>query len=102
MFIVTHFGCNSTAGDMWIPSSRFFTDYEEAHQHFLSLAPNLEDPDNEAEREFTPRCVNNHPSYTVLEVRRQLGGYNDGAWHRAKRPEGVLIARVIVDAPKAE
>ena len=98
-FMVLHYGCDSTSSDMWQPSCRFFSTYDEAYKLFERLAPDLEDWNNAAEREINPRYSypRDHPSYTVLELRRQLGGYHEGEPHRAKRPEAVLIARILLD-----
>lgn len=97
MFIVTHFGSDSS-GDLWTPKSRFFSDYDEAFQHFLSLAPDLTDEDNEAEQITNPKFPKyDHPSYVVLEVRVQKGGYLMGSPNCSKRPFGVLIARIQLE-----
>jgi hypothetical protein len=83
---------------MWQPSCRFFTTYDEAYELFERLAPDLGDRNNEAIQEIAPKYKGyDHPSYTVLEIRRQLGGYHEEAPNRAKRPEAVLIARILLE-----
>lgn len=110
MYIVTHYGCNSPTSDMWTPESRLFEDYDQAYAYFLRHAPDLTDTDNMAERRVNPQYgyvvetgTDAASPYTVIEVRRQLGGYADAdadgggeQCTRAKRPEGVVIARINV------
>lgn len=38
----------------------------------------------------------NNKEYVVIEYRKQLGGYVDGAANRANRPEEAIIARIKI------
>lgn len=98
-FIVTHYGCNSTPSDMWVPSSKLFTNYEEAYSYFLKVSPDL----NNEENEQVEKTVNSHYNhnykyclksreYVIIENRVQIAGYHDGDMSCAKRPEGAVIA----------
>jgi len=69
VYIVTHYGCNSTPSDLWTPRSMLFKDFKEAHTHFLNITPNLNDDYNCAEqdiREFS--CDDISKQYVVIEV----------------------------------
>lgn len=97
-YIVTIYGCNSTSGDMWMPESKLFTSFEKAYAYFISKSPDLNDEDNEAEQYVNSNYNrdDNNKEYVVIEYRKQLGGYVDGAANRAKRPEGAIIARITM------
>jgi hypothetical protein len=88
IYIVTHYGCNSTHNDMWIPCSKLFTDFTKAYENFLSIAPSIDDEDQLARRyingSYDPNSTN--VEYIVIEDRCQDGDC-------AKRPFGALIAR---------
>jgi len=94
IYIVTCYGCNSTASDLWTPYSKIFNDYVTAYAYFLSVSPDLDDDTNAAEK----WCNTKHDEikdqdYVVIENRRQLSycDYDKGC---AKRPEGAVIAKM--------
>lgn len=94
VYIVTHYGCNSTPSDMWTPESKIFMNYEEAYAHFLKVSPSLEDEYNEADQFVNHRYKAEEEAnkdYIVIENRVQIAG-GDGRYC-AKRPEGAVIAR---------
>jgi hypothetical protein len=76
--------------------------YDEAYSYFLKMSPPLDDEYNRAE------CVvhntykdNTHKDdrtkdYVVIEHRVELAGYHCGDGNYAKRPQGAVIARSIV------
>ncbi len=92
-YIVTQYGCNSSHNDMWTPRSTLFTNYTEAYDHFLLVAPCI-DRENEYYQEAT-QYINNscepNSAYILIEYRCQLGDGDKGNY--AKRPYGALIAR---------
>jgi len=97
MFIVTRYGCNSTPSDMWIPTSKIFSNYKDAYAYFLEVAPSLHDEWEKANQYINS---NNNPEkmsdeYIVIEDRVQTPGYHCGEGG-AKRPEGAVIARIII------
>lgn len=102
VFIVTHYGCNSSPSDMWIPRSTIFTNYDEAYSYFLTISPNLNDEQNKAEQFVN--LTYNHEDLTqeniIIENRVQLAGYCYGYGDYAKRPYGVVIARSIIKNTK--
>ena len=95
-YIVTKYGCNSSHNDLWTPSSKLFTNYTEAYEHFLLVAPCI-DRETEYYQEATqyinssydPNSTNN--VYILIEYRCQLGDGDEGNY--AKRPYGAVIAR---------
>jgi len=87
LYIVTHFGCNSSASDMWPPSNWVFDNYSEAHAKYLEIRPDPKDEENESEV-----CNEGKDGESCI----QFGGgeeYYDGC--RAKRPEGAVIRKVL-------
>lgn len=97
-YIVTEYGCNSGAHDMWPPQSKLFTNYNAAYQHFLKVSPPLDDPENQAKKfaitsdQFTEFCAENK-DYIIIELRVQTPGYLDGLpGISAKRPRGAILA----------
>jgi len=107
VFIVTRYGCNSTPSDMWVPRSRTFTKYEEAYAYFLKVSPPLDDEDNRAEQVIHNRykdgtedgTQNGTEDYVIMEHRVELAGYHCGdrdSGHYAKRPQGAVIARSMI------
>ena len=42
IFIVTEYACNSSPSDMVTPTSKLFTNYEEAYEHFLKVSPPID------------------------------------------------------------
>jgi len=97
-YIVTEYGCNSGAHDMWPPQSKLFTSYNVAYQHFLKVSPPLDDPENQAKNfgitsdEFMGFCAENK-DYIIIELRVQTPGYLDGLpGTSAKRPRGAILA----------
>lgn len=99
VYIVTHYGCNSTPSDMWIPESKLFVNYEEAYAYFLKVSPSLYDEYNEADQFINPRYnaeEDANKDYIVIENRVQTAGYHCGDGHTcAKRPEGAVIAKYV-------
>lgn len=95
IYIVTHYGCNSSANDMWTPRSTLFENYDEAYNYFLEISPSLDDEQNIAKQYIN--SFYNHESlyegYIVIENRVQSYGYLEGDMTCAKRPEGVVLAR---------
>ena len=95
IYIVTHYGCNSSSHHMWIPQTKLFINYDEAYHYFLKISPSLYDEENIAEQyinsKYNPNDDNNE--YIVIETRVQTGGYLEGNGNCAKRPEGVVIAK---------
>ena len=75
---------------MYPPEVKVFTNRTEAYEYYKRVAPDLHDPDNEAEL---------HESEGG-EAIVQLHGYDFGMSCRAKRPEGASIKRVVVDDTK--
>lgn len=99
VYIVTHYGCNSTPSDLWTPNTKLFSNYEDAYAYFLKISPSLDDEDNKAhqfrnnqyEEEDIDKCV-------YIETRVQIAGYHSGEGGTcAKRPQGVVIARGIIE-----
>jgi hypothetical protein len=88
IFIVTEYACNSSPSDMLTPSSKLFSNYAEAYEYFLSIAPSIDDEDPLARRyvnsSYDPNSTN--AEYTVIEDRCQDGDC-------VKRPFGAVIAR---------
>ena len=41
VWAVTHFGCNSSHNDMWLPKTTLFRDKEQAYVHFETLLATL-------------------------------------------------------------
>lgn len=97
-YVVTEYGCNSTASEMWHPLSKIFVKYEDAYSHFLKVSPPLNDEWNKAEQfingNYNAEVITN--DYTIIENRLQIAGYHYGDGNCAKRPEGAIIARVII------
>lgn len=98
VFIVIHYGCNSTPSDMWIPNSKIFINYDEAYSYFLNISPSLIDEENKAESYVNEKYNNEDitKEYVIIESRFQIAGYYDGNGNCAKRPEGVVIAKSII------
>ena len=105
LYVVTHYGCNSTPSEMWPPETDVFTDYEKAYKKFLRISPCLKDEDNRAERTVHTEDIHNvkkegytegyTEGYRLIESRVQVPGYYDGDGTCAKRPEGAVIARLV-------
>ena len=86
LFIVTQYGCNSTPSDMWIPTTKIFTDYEAAYAHYKSVCPDVTAAGKDTiyvNERYDPTSASY--KYIVIENRCQS--------HHWKRPEGALIAR---------
>ncbi len=84
LFIVTQYGCNSTPSDMWIPTTKIFTDYQEAYMHFLDISPKLAEEDTVyVNKSYDPKSPSHN--YIIIENRCQSSDW--------KRPEGAVIAR---------
>lgn len=73
---------------MWIPCSELFTDFTKAYEHFLSIAPSIDDDDQLGRRYVNGSYDQNstNTEYIVIEDRCQDGDC-------VKRPFGALIAR---------
>ena len=96
VYVVTIFGCNSTPSDMWIPQSKYFANYEDAYSYFLKVSPSLDDKHNKADQYINIGYEEMTDEYLIIEHRVQNAGYHDGDMNCAKRPQGALIARVII------
>ena len=103
IYIVTHYGCNSTPSDMWIPCSRLYMNYDEAYAYFLHVAPSLDENDCKAEKYINPAYLVHGTArdYTIIENRVQLAGHafdedDEDDCNYAKRPEGAVIAQYIL------
>lgn len=98
VFIVTHYGCNSSPSDMWTPNSEIFVNYDEAYTYFLSISPSLIDKENKAVIYVNEKYNDENTStdYIIIENRVQIAGYCNGDGYCAKRPEGVVIAKSII------
>lgn len=98
-FIVTHYDCDSTSSEMWVPTSKLFTKYEEAYSYFLEVSPDLNNEENERATQTVNLQFNYNynyclksKEYVVIENRVQIGGYHYGDMSCAKRPYGAVIA----------
>ena len=94
VYVVTHYGCNSGAHDMWPPANWVFSDYHSAYEKYLKERPDINDKDNIAEV---------HKFEDGMEYTVQIPGYytqeNDCC---AKRPEGALLRKVTVIEPETK
>ncbi len=101
LYIVTHYRCNSTPSEMWLPEMDVFTDYENAYKKFLGISPDLEDEYNRAEKTVYTKDIHNvniggyTEGYTLIESRVQVPGYYNEDGSCIKRPEGAVIARLV-------
>jgi len=98
LYMVTSYGCNSTPSDLWTPESKIFFNYEDAYSYFLKVAPDLDNEWNKAEQ-FVNNNYNSEDitkDYIIIENRVQIAGYHCGEDNCAKRPEGAVIARVVI------
>jgi len=98
VFVVTHYGCNSTPSDLISPDTKLFSNYEEAYAYFLKISPCLNDEENKAEQfRYNNYEKEDIHKYINIETRVQLAGYHSGLGAvRAKRPYGVVIARGFI------
>ena len=96
VYIVTIYGCNSTPSDMWTPESKIFVNYEDAYSYFLKVAPDLDDESNKAQQFINSKDKDITKDYIVIENRVHIGGYDCGEDNCAKRPEGAVISRSII------
>jgi len=99
VYIVTHYGCNSTPSDLWTPNTKLFSNYEEAYAYFLKISPPLDNEDNKAEQfrnnQYEEEDINKGIN---IETRVQIAGYHCGKEGTcAKRPQGAVIARGIIN-----
>lgn len=89
---------------MWVPRSKTFTKYEEAYAYFLKVSPPLDDEDNRAEQVIYNRykdgteygTEDGTKDYVIMEHRVELAGYHCGDGYYAKRPNGAVIARSMI------
>lgn len=94
-YIVTEYGCNSGANNLWTPRNKLFVNYDEAYSYFLMISPSLTDTKKIAEQtinhEYDPNDKSNH--FVIIENRIQIAGnyYDDP--NCAKKPYGVVISR---------
>jgi hypothetical protein len=83
---------------MWIPLSKLFVNYEDAHSYFLKVSPSLDDKYNIAEHfineSYNPEDMTN--DYEVIEDISHVSGYHYGEENCAKRPQGAVIARMLI------
>jgi nitrate reductase alpha subunit len=106
MYIVTHFGCNSTPGSLWTPKSWVFDNYPKAYEKYLEICPDAADMNNYTrtyEFTFTPEDLNK--SHWPIANCIQEAGYPrvdtlaDGTRiSYAKRPYGASIIRCILNS----
>jgi hypothetical protein len=92
VYTVIQYGCNSTPSDMWTPLVRVFKSYSAAYEHFLRVAPSLDEKwgaTNKAKIERPSDQVG------ILEYICQVGYDEDR--NCAKRPSGAVIARCAVE-----
>lgn len=97
VYVVSEYGCNSGAHDVWPPKTKVFTNYDTAYAYFLQIAPRLDDPDNKAEQKVNKFSREEHKDYVRIEHRVQLQGYLDGDGTCAKRPYGAVIGVALVN-----
>lgn len=107
-YVVTLFGCNSTANDMWIPITYLFSNFEKAYACYLNNKPDENDRDNYAEKYtplFDPIEYSKPGASFVIESCKQTAGYHacafDGErseYSYAKRPYGAVITRCSITA----
>ena len=69
-----------------------------AYAYFLKVSPPLDDEYNRAEQVVNDRYKEDDMTqdYVVIENRVELAGYHCGDGHYAKRPQGAVIARSII------
>ena len=98
IFIVTEYACNSSPSDMVTPTSKLFTNYEEAYEHFLKVSPPIDrslgyyqEVDQRFNSSYDPNSGNN--GYIVIESRCQTCVRDNKDTSYAKRPYGAVIAR---------
>ena len=98
LYIVTHYGCNSTPSHMWTPNSKIFVNYEHAYAYFLKVAPDLNDECNKAVQFINDKynAEDMTEDYIVIENRVQIEGYHSGKFNCAKRPQGAVISKSII------
>ncbi len=92
VYTVTEYGCNSAPSSMWPPSVRIFTNYVAAFEYYISVAPNLNEEWEAAERVVLDKALD---KVGMLEYTCQIG--DDGERCCAKRPRGAVIARCVVE-----
>ena len=98
VYIVTHYGCNSTPSDMIIPKTKLFNNYQRAYKYFESCSPRLDDKYNKATAYVNKEDDFHDKEYIVIENRVQTAGYHDGETGiYAKRPYGAVIAKAYYD-----
>jgi hypothetical protein len=85
VFIVTDYGCNSTPSDIYPPTTKLFTNFNDARSYYNDIRPVIDPDDENASHYINPYYDPNstNTEYIVIED-VQL---------RGKRPVGVLIAR---------
>ncbi len=85
VFIVTDYGCNSTPGDIYTPTSKLFTNFADARTYYNGIRPVIDNDNDDASHYINPNYDPNstNTEYIVIED-IQL---------RAKRSAGALIAR---------
>ena len=107
IYTVVHFGCDSSPSDMWVPTTRVFTDEKQAYEYYHSICPAY-DPDDDDEDDdeddgfFSTRKWCDKADKHNLdngECIMQLSGYHDSIPNRAKRPEGALITVEKIKIP---
>lgn len=97
IYSVVLFGCNSSPSDMWIPMTYIFYDKEEAYTFYHKNAPSLNDKYKRASH-YTGSKTGDY-----LEAIVQDPGfhYNEEDCY-AKRPEGAVISKHVVQAPSVK
>jgi len=88
-WVVTHYGCNSSANSMRVPKIRLFKDETLAMEYYENLKKSI--------TSFNIVCE----SFELEDGQavQNQAGYLDGMTpgNYAKRPEGVVIRRVTLD-----
>ena len=89
VYIVTHYGYNSTPGDIYTPTTSLFTSFPEAYDHFdfasQRISLGIRNKEDGATQFINPNFDPNSttPDYIVIEDRRLCG----------KRGTAYVIAR---------
>lgn len=96
VYTVVHFGCDSSPSDMWVPTTRVFSDKNQAYVYYRSICPVYDpddDNDEDDEDDYEEKGYDRSTLYTLDngECIIQRYGYHSGIGNRAKRPTGALI-----------
>jgi hypothetical protein len=89
VYIVTHYGRNSTPDDIFTPTTSMFTNFDEAYEHFMLISQRITlalSRKEEGASQYINTAYNPHDpklEYIVIEDRQLCN----------KRATGVVIAR---------